>query len=433
MRIKLSFAVILIVLGLGAMNVMEPRRALNNQASAPVLAPVYAPAVEKVETYELQRGQTLSSLLMHASFTGSDLAELLRALNAQQNPRSLDVGAEITIRRWASTGEARKVELLVNADTTIQLVRNGMGWSSNVTVTPVVIDTVYVAGTIEAGGSLHLSLALDTTLSIPVDERIGLVSEMADIFEYRIDFLHDIQPGDKYELAYEREARPDGSARSSEILVARIENSGKPYDAVLYETNQFSNYFDLEGKSLKRGFRRYPLDYVRITSSFAWKRYHPILGVYRAHLGTDFGASSGTKVRATGDGTVVSAGRSGGYGNVVVIRHVDGYTTRYAHLRNFAPGIRAGKRVTMDEVIGYVGATGLATAPHLHYELRQNGRAVDFSKAKLPTAPPLPIAYRTDYSKLVRDRLTLLEEASTGARFARRPAKVNTAAVGGGL
>ena len=423
MRAKLFISVVLIVLGLGAMNVMEPRRALDNRADAPLLTPVYAPPLEQVETLELQRGQTLSQLLMKASITGPDLTELLRALNTQQNPRALATGAEVTIRRWTANGEPRSVDLRLNADTTIRVQRAGLGWSTQLTVTPVIIDTVYVAGKIAAGRSLYESIALDTALTLPTDERIRLVSEIADIFEYKIDFLHEIQPGDEYAVAYEREARPDGTARSRRVLVSRIENKGKRYDAVLYQTDKFSSYYDLEGKSLRKGFRRFPLEYVRITSSFAWKRYHPILGVYRAHLGTDFGASAGTPVKATGDGTVSSAGWSGGYGNVVVIRHTSGYTTRYAHLRGFAKGIRPGARVAMNQVIGYVGSTGLATAPHLHYELRENGRAIDFSKAKLPTAPPLPVAYRDDYRALVKERLVLLEEALVNARYAQASAK----------
>ena len=433
MRLKALFALTIGVLSLGAMNVLEPQRSLDNRADAPLLAPVYAPPVEAVETMELRSGQTLSELLMRASITGPDLLALLRALETQKSASQLVAGAEVTIRRWVADGEARSVELRMNADTTVQVQRQAQGWASSIMVTPVVIDTVFVGGTITAGRSLYESSAMDSALSIPIEERIQLVSALADIFEYKIDFLHEIQPGDRYALAYEREARPDGTARSRRVLVSRIENKGTRYDAVLFKTGSYSSYYDLDGRSLKRGFRRYPLDYVRITSSFAWKRYHPILGIYRAHLGTDFGASAGTAVRATGDGTVIAAGRSGGYGNVVTIRHASGYTTRYAHLRGFANDIRAGKRVTMNQVVGYVGSTGLATAPHLHYELRQNDRAVDFSKVKLPSAPPLASVYRDPYRTLVRDRLVLLEEAVIGARFARRPAAINSAAVGGGL
>ncbi|HSL70737.1 MAG TPA: peptidoglycan DD-metalloendopeptidase family protein, partial [Longimicrobiales bacterium] len=412
--------------------VLEPRNSLNNQATAPVLAPLYAPPVESLQSYTLQPGQALSAMLMEASITGPDLTELLRSLHELRSPRSIPAGIEVTVRRWVETGEPRTVEVMLNPDTTVRLVRAGMGWSSSVTVTPIIVDTVFVSGVINEGGSLYLSIGTDTTLSLPQKERVQLVSELADIYEYKIDFLHEIHAGDRYAFAYEREARPDGTARRRRVLVARLDNQGKRYDAIYFNQGKIAGYYDLEGRSLRRGFRRYPIDYVRITSSFAARRYHPILGIYRAHLGTDFGAARGTPVRSTGDGTVIFVGRDGGYGNVVMIRHINGYTTRYAHLSRFESGIRRGRRVKMSERIGYVGSTGLATAPHLHYELRHNGRAIDFSRARLPAAPPLPATYQDDYRALMKQRVALLEEAALGTRMARTRTNANPA-VGGGM
>src|SRR5690606_25861737 len=131
-------------------------------------------------------------------------------------------------------------------------------------------------------------------------------------------------------------------------------------------------YYDEKGGSLRRGFTRYPIEFARVTSRFNPNRKHPVLGVNRAHLGTDIGARTGTPVRSTADGTVTFAGKQGGYGNMVIVRHANGYTTRYAHLSRFAAGMRAGRKVALKETIGYVGQTGLATGPHLHYELRKN-------------------------------------------------------------
>jgi murein DD-endopeptidase MepM/ murein hydrolase activator NlpD len=294
-----------------------------------------------------------------------------------------------------------------------------------------VTDTVSASGEIGAGQSLYEAIAYDSISELPMTDRIPLVSDLAAIYEYKLDFTHDIQPQDRYTLVYEREARPDGSARHLRILAARIDNQGKRYDAVYFQHGSLAGYYDLEGKSMRKGFKRSPVDYVRVTSSFAWRRYHPILSIYRAHLGTDFGAAQGTPVHATGDGTVASAGRDGGYGNVVVVRHGNGYSTRYAHLSRFAAGVRPGKRILMNAVIGYVGATGLATAPHLHYELRLNGRPINSRDMKLPGAPPLPAAYRDEYFDLMKSRLALIQEALLGARFARKP--IDTIpAVGGG-
>ncbi|MGH7504909.1 MAG: M23 family metallopeptidase, partial [Longimicrobiales bacterium] len=193
------------------------------------------------------------------------------------------------------------------------------------------------------------------------------------------------------------------------------------YTAVHFASGDIDSYYDEAGKSLRTGFSRYPVKY-RITSSFNRRRYHPILGIYRAHLGTDFGVPKGAEANSTADGTVTFAGRNGGYGNLVKIRHAYGYETRYAHLSRFGPGIRAGVKVKQGQVIGRVGDTGLATAPHLHYELRRNGRAIDVRTAKLPDAPPIPKQYRSAFDRTARGELALLESATERYLAARAPA-----------
>jgi murein DD-endopeptidase MepM/ murein hydrolase activator NlpD len=303
--------------------------------------------------------------------------------------------------------------LRLNADTTVVLAKEDVGWAGSLILTPVVVDTVYVAGSIDAGTTLYTSLVLDESINLPAAERVQLASELGSIYAYTIDFSREIQPGDSYQIAYEREARPDGTARSRRILISEVVNQGKHISAVYFNRGSIDGYYTTEGQSLRKGFRRSPLDFTRVTSSFGWSRYHPILGIYRAHLGTDYGANYGTPVYAVADGSVVSAGRDRGYGNVVVLRHHNGYTTRYAHLRSFAKSVQGGRRVKQNQVIGYVGSTGLATGPHLHFELRQNGRPVDSRKVKLPGAPPIPADYRSEFKRLVAERLALLEQAVT--------------------
>jgi murein DD-endopeptidase MepM/ murein hydrolase activator NlpD len=318
----------------------------------------------------------------------------------------------------------------INADTTVVIARNEVGWSSTLQLTPVQVDTVYVAGQIDAGTTLYESLVLDETINLPAAERVQLASELGSIYAYTIDFSRDIQPGDRYQIAYEREARPDGTARSRRILIGEVVNQGKPYSAIYFKRGSIDGYYGADGKSLRLGFRRNPLDFMRVTSTFAAKRYHPILGIYRAHLGTDYGAAHGTPVYAVADGTIALAGRDGGYGNVVTIRHHSGYSSRYAHLSRFGPGVRSGKRVKQNEVIGYVGSTGLATGPHLHYELRMNGRAVNSRTVKLPGAPPMPSEYRSAFKQLATEREALLDRALTQPRLAKVRSN-NNASVGG--
>lgn len=397
-------------------------------AQTPMLPAMRAAPLEEVETLVLGRGETISLVFARASIGGNDLANLLLGLREFVNPRRLTAGVEVTFRRWAATGTPRVVDVRLNADSTLSLAYDGVGWRGSMHLTPVVVDTVYAAGTIEKGRTLYEALVYDETSNLPPRERDQLVYDLAAVYEYKLDFTREIQPGDQYRLVYEREARPDGTARDRRILAAELTVSNKAYPAVWFEYDEeIRGYYDREGRPLKTGFSRYPVDFYRITSSYSTGRYHPVLGVYRAHLGTDFGAGAGTPVRATADGRVVFAGVNGGYGNLIRIQHNNGFETRYAHLSRFASGVRTGARVTQKQVIGYVGSTGLATGPHLHYELRRNGEAINALSANLPDAPPLEQQYLPAFHAVADVQIALLDDATaryvalTEARRAESP------------
>lgn len=408
--LRVTVLVLLATLTWGISAFWEPGSRVPGSEAAPVLGTLYAAPVDRVEKHVLAAGETLDRLLSRAEIVGAELHELVRALREYKNPRHLRPGVEVTVRKWADDGRARAVELRINADSTVRFDRSETGWAGSVRITPTTIDTTYASGVIGVGGSVYQAIMRDDALELPPAEREALVAELAEIYAYRLDFSHDIRPGDRYRLVYEREARPDGTARRRRILVAEVVNQGRTYPAIYFNAHGTrGEYYDSEGRSLQTMFRRYPVDYVRITSSFSWRRYHPVLGRYRAHLGTDFGAAPGTPVRATADGTVSFAGRDGGYGNLIKIRHALGYETRYAHLRGFARGIRAGTKVVQGQIIGYVGATGLATGPHLHYELRKNGQALNASRVQLPGKPGVPDAKMADFRALVEERVALLE------------------------
>jgi murein DD-endopeptidase MepM/ murein hydrolase activator NlpD len=405
---------------LGAASLLPARETEIDAASAPTLGVIYAAPVERVETHVIGNGETLTGVLVQARISGQEMADLLLGLRQHFNPRRLAAGSEVTVRRWTRTDEPRTVEVRLNQDSTVRLVKADMRWDGHVVVTPTRIDTVYAGGTIGDGrSSLYEAVVLDEQSRLPVRERVELVYEMASIYEYKLDFTREIQPGDSYRVVYEREARPDGSARSKKVLAAEIITRGKSFPAIWFDGNrEVRGYFDDEARPLANGFSRYPVAFPRITSNYNPNRYHPILGVHRAHTGTDFGAPTGTPVLSTANGTVTFAGTNGGYGRMIEIRHFNGYTTRYAHLSRFAEGMRVGARVSQKQVIGYVGATGLATAPHLHYELRINGRAVDARTAKLPDTPPIPGALRDTFLAVARDRSTLLERIPHGGHYA---------------
>lgn len=422
-RYVVALAILMLGLSLGGLTVWRPRPESVDPTATPLLTALYAAPVERVETHVLERGQTLSDVLERAAFSGSELAVLLLDVRQHLDPRRLARGVQITVRRWTADDSPRAIDVRVNPDTIVRLTRHEIGWTGGVVLTPVELDTLDALGVIEAGRTLYDAVLADDRSPLTPAERVKLVYALAEIYEFKLDFTRDIQPGDAYRLVFEREARPDGTARSRRILVAELVSAGRTYDAVWFDANEeVRGYYDKEGRPLRTGFSRYPVAYPRITSNFSSNRYHPILRLRRAHTGTDFGARQGTEVYATADGTVIAAARSGGYGNLIRVRHRSGYETRYAHLSRFARGIRPGARVSQKQVIGYVGATGLATAPHLHYELRKAGRAINARTAKLPDAPPLPDSHLDPFRRLARDRFALLE-GRTATRFAAlRPA-----------
>ena len=330
--------------------------------------------------------------------------------------RRLLPNTTVLVRRWAETGSPRSVEVALNADSTVRLLRNEVGWIGEMLVTPTVVDTVYLAGRLDEGGSIYQAVLSHPELALPRKERESLVWQLAHIYGWKLDFSHDVYPGDSFRVVYEREARPDGTSRASRVLVAEVVNQGRPLPAILFEAHAAGpDYYDADGNSLRLQFRRYPVAYPRITSNFNWRRYHPILKKSRPHLGTDFGTGHGAPILSTADGVVSFAAWDGGYGNLVKIEHGNGYETRYAHLSRFAKGIRKGRRVKQGETIGYSGATGLATAPHLHYEFRRHGQAVDPRGVTLPAAPPVPRARMTEFLALVEARSVLLAGAGLPA------------------
>ena len=417
---KITALAVIACTSIGAMAVMQPSVPAPDPDTAPTIGALYAAPVESVETHVLGRGQTLSTVLASARFSGQELADLLLGLREHYNPRRLSDKAEITVRRWVSTNEPRVVEVRVNQDSTIRLVKNEVGWNSEVVVTPTVTDTVFFGGVISTGrSSLYEAIVLDETSELPPSERIGLVQEIAEIYDTRFDFRYDIKIGDAFRVVYEREARPDGSARARKVLAAQITSQGRDYPAYWFDgSSQVRGYFDGEARPLAVGFSRWPVDYVRITSNYNPNRYHPILGYARAHNGTDFGASTGTPVKSTANGTVTFAGTNAGYGRMIEIRHFNGYTTRYAHLSRFAEGMRVGAKVTQKQVIGYVGKTGLATAPHLHYELRINGRPQNVKTVKLPDTPPIPGSLKTRFMAAADVGKSLLARIPAGTYYA---------------
>jgi len=347
---------------------------LGGLKTAPALIVSSAPVNTIADT--LRPSETLSQLFERRGVSDVNWAALAAGVRNFE-PSRVQAGLVFLFRQRHGEPTPYAAAARVSRDERLLLARGVGGWSASVEAIPYNVQPMVVQGTIPADGNLYD--ALDASIGdevLPRSERTQLAWGLADVYDWEIDFARDLQPGDRFRVVAERLVSAEGETWYGRVLAARIDNAGRKLYAFRYDDGDTAEFWDEQGRSLRRDFLRAPLRFKRVSSRFSMSRWQPILHYYRAHLGTDFAADMGTEVRTVGDGTVVFAGREGDYGNLVAIRHPTGVETRYGHLNGFASGIQVGAHVSQGEVIGYVGATGLATGPHLHYEVRLHGRAV---------------------------------------------------------
>jgi murein DD-endopeptidase MepM/ murein hydrolase activator NlpD len=331
----------------------------------------------------IQRGDTVASLLSRLGVADGTAHELLRS-SAAAAPifRQLSPGKTVTAR-IGPNGALQSLLFPLNgsADKMLRVERAEQNF--RISEEPLQLDVRVVIKTAEIRHSLF---GATDVAGIPDAVATGL----ADVFGGDIDFHRDLRKGDRFSVIYETLSHQGRLIRTGRILAAEFVNNGKTYSAAWFESAPGQGgYYNFEGKNVRKAFLRSPLEFSRVTSGFSVSRFHPVLQKWRAHKGTDYGAPVGTRVKATGDGIVEFVGNQGGYGKVVVLRHQGRYTTLYGHLSGFASGLKKGSRVGQGEVIGYVGATGLASGPHLHYEFRINDVHQNPLSVALPTAPAL--------------------------------------------
>lgn len=391
------------VLGLGAVALKYGTPVTNRPAASVLSAGPRASVAAKwrTRTDSLKRGETLVTALQRAGISPDDAMAAVKAASAL-DPRKIPAGLEITTSANADSAPS-EIVLRLAVDRLIRLSRSGgSGWLQKDEKMAWTTDTVAVAGVVRSTlvGAIEAGAQ-----SFPQKVRTELAYALADILEYRVDLSRDLQPGDSVQVLLERQRTSSGLVRPGQILAARLHVDGRPVETVHFEgTGTKSSYFDGEGKSMQAAFLRAPLAFRRISSVFGMRK-HPILGTLRRHAGTDYAASSGTPVRALGNGVVIYAGWKSGFGNTVEIRHNNGMVTRYGHLRSFGAGIKRGVSVAISRTIGSVGMTGLATAPHLHFEILINGQQRDSRIAlKNITGEPLATVDRSAFSA-VKSRL----------------------------
>lgn len=367
--------------------------------SATVVEPVSAP----LRPDTLRRGETLSDLFARNGLNDSAVRRVASLLDL----RRLQAGLVFNFRQPLGDSLPDQVAVRASPEQRVLLTRVAGGWNASTEPIQWTVDTVRVSGTIETS----LYDALDA--AVPSDvlgdgERVRLAWDVAEVYQWQVDFSRDLHPGEAFRVLVERLVSEEGDVRVGRVLAGELEQDGTALTAFRFAPDAAaSSFYDLDGRSLRRAFLKAPVEFRRISSRFNRSRMHPVLGYARRHEGTDYAADRGTPVMAAGDGVVLRAGWSGGYGNMVEVRHVNGIVTRYGHLRGFARGIRSGARVTQGQVIAYVGSTGLSSGPHLHYEFRVNGVARDPMKVDLGSGEPIAEAARPAF-EAERDQLRLL-------------------------
>ena len=374
--------------------------------------PIPAQPREDEFVYALETNQTLGDLF-NKFLNPNDQDALLSALRVHIDPRRVREGTTVRVRSERGGLEGVKsVEVTLNADEMVQLLPSTESWNSRLISTPTTVDTIWASGNIES--SLWNSLIRNQDLAQVVQvDREKLVLELNDVFKWQVDFVRQIQAGDSYRFAFEREIRSSGTMRTGHVLAAELINQNRSYTAVWFDPNGDGEgtYYDLDGKSVKGAFLLSPIELRhRISSRFTTSRFHPILKTWRAHRGVDYAAPTGTPVQATGNGVIVHRARESTYGNRIDIQHPNGWTTRYAHMNAFARGFSVGSRIKQGDIIGYVGMTGLATGPHLHYEMLLHGRHEDPLGIDLPSGDPVPNDQWDQWQAQKLDRLAFLDE-----------------------
>jgi murein DD-endopeptidase MepM/ murein hydrolase activator NlpD len=373
---------------------------------------VAQPLGQTVE-FVVRRNDTLDRIFRRLKLNLTDLASIRELPGVQQQLDRLRPGD--TIRLVHEEGLVQSLSRRISETEVLSVTRvdetGTAPFAAEVVATPVDINESHAQGTIDS--SLFVA-ARAAGVSPEIILRLA-----NDIFGWDIDFALDIQPGDRFNLIYEQKFRDGQYIGDGRILAADFFNDGAVHRAVYFESadGKITDYFTPEGRSMRRQFLRAPLDFTRISSNFNPRRRHPILNMIRAHKGVDYSAPTGTIIKAAGDGRVSFVGTKGGYGRAVILEHGGGISTLYGHMSRFAGGLRNDNRVKQGMTIGYVGSTGAATGPHLHYEYLVNGLHKNPRTVSLPDAAPIPAVYLAEFksrSGLLLARLDRAGDAGVG-------------------
>jgi len=346
----------------------------------------------------IKPGDSFYQVMVDLGVQPGEVGALVAASKSHKELRQLRAGEMLKLFFRGDSKRLAKLRYQDLQGQVLAIALSELGWVASKYTKPVIVTPALAQGAIR--DSLYQSAA---------DERIDfdLALGLADIFAWDIDFFVDLRSGDHYEFLYEQRFRDGKLIGNGRIVAAHFLNCSTQHRAYYYQApGKRADYYDDQGNSLRKVFLKSPLRYSRISSGFSKRRLHPILKIYRPHPGIDYAAPTGTPVQTVGDGRVISKGWKKGYGRLIVIRHNSRYTTSYGHLYRYASKIKVGSNVKQGQVIGYVGASGLATGPHLDFRMKKDGRFVNPLKNRLPAARPVPKNYLAEY----KQRVASLEE-----------------------
>jgi murein DD-endopeptidase MepM/ murein hydrolase activator NlpD len=349
-------------------------------------------------THSIQRGDSLYQVLVSHGVQVWEVNELLVACTSLIELQRLKPGELLNLFFNGDSRQLIEVRYQETDGKVLTLALGDHGWITSRYTEPLVVAPALARGTIK--DSLYQS-AIDQNIDFE------LALELADIFAWDIDFFVDLRPGDNYEFLYEQKYEAGKLVGNGRIIAAHFNNDSSRHLAYYYKVpGRTADYYDREGKSLRKQFLKSPLRYSRISSGYSSRRLHPILKIYRPHPGIDYAAPIGTPVATVGDGRVIFRGWRNGYGRCITIRHNNHYITTYGHLSRYAAQSKVGSMVKQGEVIGYVGASGLASGPHLDFRMKKDGSYVNPLKMRFPAALPVPESCMGDFKK----RIASLEE-----------------------
>ena len=375
-----------------------------------IALPHAIPTPSSVATFwrneRIQRGDTVAELLRRLNVEDAAANEYLRSSQAAESFRKLAVGKAVQAETGADGG-LLALRYLSNSGSQIVVEKSTGGFKTSA-LPPQLEQRVFMRT-----GEIKSTLFAATD---EADMPEPVANRLAEIFGGDIDFHRDLRKGDKFTVVYEMTYSNGEPVRTGRIQTAEFINRGKSYRVVYFQTdNSHGDYYTPDGKNARKAFLRSPLEFSRVSSGFSLSRLHPVLGTWRAHKGVDYAAPTGTRVKVTADGIVSLVGKQGGYGNVVMVNHQGRYTTVYGHLSRFASSLRRGQHVGQGDIIGYVGMTGMVTAPHLHYEFKVDGQQRDPLRVALPTAIPISEQQKAAFQEATRsltERLALLSNVS---------------------